>query len=113
MGLVGVHGVGGGIGDVGSHRDERGPGIGLGPFDGSLKHVQIVGGESKTLHVPAVSGKAGIDILSEVQVGVALDGDFIVVVEADESSPTLRWRRWSRSFLKPPPPSKSPSEQIT
>ena len=82
--LGGVHLVGASVGDVGPDHDERGPaGLRLGRADGRVERVEVVP-VRHVLHLPAVGPVAGADVLVEGQRGVALDGDVIVVVEADQ-----------------------------
>ncbi len=70
------------VADVGAGDDQRGTGIGLGSADGSGDALQVV--PVYVLHVPAVGLEAPASILGEGQVGAALDGDAVVVVQVDQ-----------------------------
>ena len=79
--------VGAAVADVGVADDERGAlRLRLRGADGRLDSLQIV--PVHFLHVPAVGAETGRDVLGEGNVGRALDGDVVVVVEVDEFAQT-------------------------
>lgn len=83
--VVGVGLVGGAIADQGGHLDERRlVGDGLGGGDGIAQAVQVVVAVLDVLHVPALSLVAGGNVLGEGDLGVAVDGDAVVIVQDDE-----------------------------
>merc|ERR1712100_968491 len=84
MDVVGVGLVGGAVADEGGHLDEGGAGIGLGLVDRIADGVEVGVTVLDVLDVPAVRLVAGADILGEGDVGVAVDGDGVVIVEGDE-----------------------------
>ena len=84
MDVVGVGLVGGAVADEGGHLDEGGAGIGLGLVDRVADGVEVGVTVLDVLDVPAVRLVAGADILGEGDVGVAVDGDGVVIVEGDE-----------------------------
>ena len=84
MDVVGVGLVGGTVADEGGHLDEGGAGVSLGLVDGVADGVEVGVTVLDVLHVPAVGLVAGADILGEGDVGVAVDGDGVVIVEGDE-----------------------------
>ena len=72
------------IGDVAIDDDQRGPVAGvLEGAKGPLQHFQIVG-VADPQHVPVVTDKAGRHVLAERPIGVAFDGDFVVVIQPAE-----------------------------
>jgi len=82
MGFGPVLLVGAAVGQVRAGHDERGAGVSLGGADGGGDALQVV--SVHALHVPAVGLEAPAPVLGEGQVGAALDGDAVVVVEVDE-----------------------------
>ena len=77
--------VGGAVADEGGHLDERGlVGDRLGLGQGRVQALQIVVAVLDVLHVPAQRLKAGGDILGEGDLGVAVNGDAVVVVQRDQ-----------------------------
>ena len=84
MDVVGVGLVGGTVADEGGHLDEGGAGVSLGLVDGVADGVEVGVTVLDVLHVPAVGLVAGADILGEGDVGVAVDGDGVVIVKGDE-----------------------------
>ena len=75
--------------DVRAHRDQRGPpGLCLRGGDGRVDGVDVVA-VGHLLHVPVVGGEARADVLGEGEVGGAVDGDVVVVVEDDELAELL------------------------
>ena len=97
MRLAGALGVRGRPGDDGLERDEAGP---VGDLPGLLERgpqlleVLLVAGAVigpvDAVHVPAVGGVARGDVLGEGDVGVALDGDVVVVVDQRQVAEPLR-----------------------
>ena len=61
---------------------------GLRRREGGVDGVHVVAVADR-LHVPAVRLEARADVLGEGQIGRAVDGDVIVVVEDDEPAETL------------------------
>jgi hypothetical protein len=75
--------------DNAAHPDEAGAvGLGLRSRKGFAQRVHVLG-VGDVLDVPAVCGVARRDVLAERDVGVALDGDVVVVIEHDEVSQPL------------------------
>ena len=85
MGVVMVLLVGRGEADDGADDDESGFTHGFvgGLVQGRFQAIQVLASEHFQ-HTPAVGFKALAHIFGESQVGVALDGDVVVVVEADQ-----------------------------
>ena len=81
----------GGVGLVGrakaydsvDYDDGRLIGDGFGLFDGGAEGVEVLD-IGNTLDVPAVGLEALADVFAEGEVGVAVNGDGVVVVEIDE-----------------------------
>ena len=89
MGLAGVLQVRSGEADDGAHRDEAGPVGGVaGPYQGGVHGLDVLA-VLQPLHVPAVGGVAPQHVLAEGGLGVALDGDVVVVVEHDQVAQAL------------------------
>src|SRR5690348_15353670 len=66
-----------------ARNDDRGALVCLGGFDSlaySFKVVHI----ADVLYMPAIALKTRADILSKGQVGVAFDGDMVVIVEVNQ-----------------------------
>ncbi len=90
VGLAGVLLGGCGPADQGAQHDQRGPAVLVagGAHSGQQGvHVLDVLARARPvdgLHVPAVGGEAGRDVLAEGDVGVVLDRDVVGVVEDDE-----------------------------
>ncbi len=83
-----VHGrrpglVGRAVADHGAHRDERGPGIGVGRRHGGAQRVEVVA-VIDPLRVPSVGVEPGGHILGEGEVGRAVDRDRVRVVEVGD-----------------------------
>ena len=84
MGLGGIVLVGRAEAYDGVDDDEgRLVGDGLGLFDGGAEGVEVLD-VGNMLDVPAVGFEALADVFAEGEVGVAVDGDGVVVVEVDE-----------------------------
>ncbi len=78
---VGVLLVGRAPGDVAVDDDEgRALLLVLEGLEGALQHLEVVG-VPHARHVPAIGDEAGGDVLAERPLGVALDGDLVVVVD--------------------------------
>ena len=76
------------IADVAAHGDERRPGgLGLGRRQGGVDGRDVVA-VAHPLCVPAVGVEPRAHVLGEGDVGAALDGDVVVVVEDDELAET-------------------------
>ena len=72
------------IGDVGMHDDQRWlRALRLGRFQGSVdrRHIVAVG---DLLHMPAVGVEALVHLFGEGEIGGAIDGDVVVVIEIDQ-----------------------------
>ncbi len=81
--------VGRAAADVGAHGDQRRlAGLGLGRGDRSVDRVDIVA-VGYALDVPAVGLEALAHVLGEGEVGGAVDGDVVVVVEEDQLAELL------------------------
>ena len=96
VGLLGALGVGCGPGDDRAQHDEaRSVGLGASRLDRGVQRRDVLGvgrvvvGPVDGLHVPAVGLVAGRDVLGEGDVGVALDGDPVGVVDHREVAELL------------------------
>ena len=85
VGLGRVGEMGGGIADVAPQDDEgRAVLVGLGPKEGGLEGVEVVGDLADVLHAPSVGGEAPCDVVGVGELGRAVDGDVVVVVDVDQ-----------------------------
>ena len=76
---------GDGIADVAAEDDQRGSVfLGLGPEQGRLDGPGVVGHLADVVHRPAVGGEALADVVGVGQLGGAVDGDVVVVVDVDQ-----------------------------
>ncbi len=95
VGLAGVLLRRGGPADDGAQHDQGRPGpLPLRRLDGGQQRVDVLDVVTRAhpvhrLHVPAVRGEAGRDVLAEGDVGVVLDGDVVRVVERHEVAELL------------------------
>ena len=81
MGSAGVLIVGRTVGDMAIDNDQRrAVRRVLEGAQGALQHLQVVD-VADARDVPAVADEAGGDVLAEGSIGVAFDGDLVVVVE--------------------------------
>jgi hypothetical protein len=64
----------------------------FGSLNGTAQSLQVVG-IIYGLHMPAVGGVSLEDVFGEGEVGVAVDGDVVVIVEDDEL-PCERVKKW-------------------
>jgi hypothetical protein len=72
------------IADVTLHDDQGRPvGRPLETAEGPLDCVEVVG-VAHSHHIPVVTEEAGGDVLGEGEVGVALDGDLVAIVDPAE-----------------------------
>src|SRR3546814_6972914 len=71
--------------DVAAQDDDGGrAGVGLGPLERSLERVEVLGDLADLVDVPAVAAEAGGGVVGERQLGGAVDGDVVVVVDHDQ-----------------------------
>ena len=92
--LRGVAGVGGGPSHGAAHRDEGGPLLLVHSGVECLSKGQdvdvAVGGHADVVDIPSVGLVPRDDVLGECHLGVALDGDVIVVPDDGEVGESLR-----------------------
>jgi ferredoxin len=109
MDMEGALLVGRAVPDDRAHRDERRlvgdlPGI----AEGLVHGAQVVAVVHR-LDVPAVCGKAGLDVFAERDRGTAREGDAVVVVEDDELAELEVAAREAASACTPSIMSPSPA----
>ena len=63
--------------------------LGHGPAQGGLEGVEVVGDLAQALDVPAVGLEAGGGVVGVGELGGAVDGDVVVVVDDDEPAEAL------------------------
>ena len=67
-----------------------------------LRQRSRVVGVADALHVPAIGQEARRDVVAEGEIGVALDGDAVAVVDPAEIAEHLRWPASEAASLETP-----------
>jgi hypothetical protein len=75
------------VADVAAQDEQRGPPVGLvtGPAQRRLERVEVVGDLAQVVDPPAVRLEAPGGVVGVGQLGLAVDGDVVVVVDGDEA----------------------------